>query len=94
MPNNFVFPAWVAMEPLRLIKNKKVVTESFDTRYQKEFEKDFAVGETVSVKLPQRFIPVDGMGYQPQGINRVVTTVTLDQWIQIAVRSRRSRAAR
>lgn len=72
------------MEPLRLIKNKKVVTESFDTRYQKEFEKDFAVGETVSVKLPQRFLVSDGMGYQPQGINRIVTTVTLDQWIQIA----------
>lgn len=69
---------------LRLLVNFLTVGEYFNMDYGKEFKKEFAVGETVQIKLPQRFTTVDGMAYQPQAINRISTTVSLDQWIQIA----------
>lgn len=67
------------MEGLRTLVNKLAVSQYFNTDYNKEFTKEFAVGETVRVKLPQRFNVTSGLGYQPQGINRLYTTVTCDQ---------------
>ena len=31
------------------------------------------------MKLPQRWVVTNGLGYQPQGINRLATTINLDQ---------------
>lgn len=84
MPNNFLNTQWVAMEILRLLLNKLVCTEYFNRQWQKEFEQEFAVGSTVTIKFPQRFKTASGMGYAPQAINRISTTVALDQWVQIA----------
>ena len=64
------------MEALRLLVNKLEVAQFFNTEYNKEFEREFPVGATVQVKLPQRFLVRDGLGYQPQPINRIVTNVT------------------
>ncbi len=84
MENNFLNTNWVSMEILRLLLNKLVVAEYFNRSWEKEFSKEFAVGAQVQVKFPQRFITSDGMGYQPQAVNRLATTVNLDQWIQCA----------
>lgn len=84
MANNFLNVSWISPEVLRLLVNFLTVGEYFNTDYKKEFDRDFAVGETIQVKFPQRFIPVDGMGYQPQALNRISTTISLDQWIQVA----------
>lgn len=64
------------MEALRLLLNKLEVAQFFNTEYNKEFEQEFPVGATVQVKLPQRFLVRDGLGYQPQPINRITTSVT------------------
>jgi len=72
------------MEILRLLLNMLEVTEYFNRDWEKDFKKEFAPGSTIQVKFPQRFTATDGMGYAPQTINRVSTTITLDQWIQIA----------
>lgn len=80
--NNFLNTNWVAMEVLRLLVNKLIVAEYFNTSWKKEFDKEFAVGSTVSVKFPQLFTVSRGQGYNPQGINRRQTTVSLDQWLQ------------
>lgn len=80
--NNFLNTNWVAMEVLRLLVNKLIVAEYFNTSWKKEFDKEFAVGSTVSIKFPQLFKVANGQGYQPQGINRRSTTVSLDQWLQ------------
>ena len=72
------------MEILRLLLNKLVVAEYFNRAWEKDFRKEFAPGSAISVKFPQRFTVSDGMGYAPQGINRVSTTISLDQWIQVA----------
>jgi hypothetical protein len=80
---NFLNTSWVSLEILRLLLNKLVITEYFDRSFEKEFNREFAPGSTVTVKFPQRFTVTDGMGYQPQGINRISTTVSLDQWVQV-----------
>jgi len=81
--NNYVNTSWVSMEILRLLVNKLVCSEYFNRNWEKDFNREFAPGSTVQIKFPQRFLTVDGMGYAPQGINRIATTVSLDQWIQV-----------
>lgn len=77
--NQFQFADWITLESLRNLVNPLVVAEQFNTDYNKEFTKPFAVGETVRVKLPQKFLIRDGLKYSPQAIDRIYTTVTCDQ---------------
>lgn len=75
----YVFPDWVAEEALRLLINMLEVSQYMNTAFNKEFEREFPVGEVVRVKLPQRFLIRDGLGYSPQPINRINTTVACNQ---------------
>jgi len=84
MANNFINPNWVSMKVLRLLLNKLIVAEYFNRSWERDFKKEFAPGSQITVKFPQRFTVSDGMGYQPQGINRLQTPVNLDQWLQVA----------
>lgn len=84
MANQFITVQWVSDEILRLVVNKLQVADSFNTSFKKDFTREFAVGETVQVKFPQLWKVADGQGYQPQGIQRMSTTVAIDQWLQIA----------
>jgi hypothetical protein len=83
MANQFLNTNWVCMQILRLLINKLEVCEYFSKDYDKEFKREFAPGSTVTVKFPQRFLVTQGMGYNPQGIARISTTVSLDIWAQI-----------
>jgi hypothetical protein len=73
--NQFVFSNWVAMECLRLLTNQLEVAMHFDTKWMRQFDQQFSVGSSVQVKLPQKWTVRDGLGYQPQPINRITTTV-------------------
>ncbi|MGB2629076.1 MAG: P22 phage major capsid protein family protein [Candidatus Acidiferrum sp.] len=84
MANQFLNVQWISDTVLELLLNELTVCEYFDHSFKKDFEKEFAVGSTIQVKFPQYFLVSDGPGYQPQGIDRISTTVSLDQWIQIA----------
>jgi len=79
MPNLFLNTSWISMEVLRILKNALKVAEYFNTDWQKDYEKTFAVGTTIEVKFPQTFLIRDGLGYNPQGIDRIATTISLDQ---------------
>jgi hypothetical protein len=79
MPNQYIFPDWVAEEALRLLLNMLEVSQYMNTTFNKEFEREFPIGEVVRVKLPQRFLIRDGLGYSPQPINRINTTVACNQ---------------
>jgi hypothetical protein len=79
MADQFLNTSWISMEVLRNLKNALKVAEYFNTDWEKDYEKTFAVGTTIQVKFPQQFTIRDGLGYNPQGINRISTTVSLDQ---------------
>lgn len=67
------------MEGLRLLLNRLQVASGFNTSYNKEYKKPWAVGDTVRVPLPQRYTIRNGMGYSPQPLSRPYTTVAIDQ---------------
>lgn len=79
MANLFLNTSWISMEVLRNLKNSLKVAEYFNSDWEKDYEKTFAVGTTIQVKFPQQFTIRDGLGYNPQGIDRISTTVSLDQ---------------
>jgi hypothetical protein len=83
VPGSYVFADWVAPECLRLLTNMLALTGYANWSYEKEFDREFAPGDTVRVKYPQQFTVVDGQTYQPQAINRINTSITVDQWMQI-----------
>ena len=78
-PNVFKYVDWVAMDTLRILKNKRMISGYFNTDDQKDYNKEFSVGATIGKKFPQRFTSVEGLPYQPQPINRRETTITIDQ---------------
>jgi P22 coat protein - gene protein 5 len=84
MANAFLNTQWVSLKVLRLLLNKLIVAEYFNRSWQKDFQQEFAPGSQITVKFPQRFTVSNGMGYQPQGINRLQTPVNLDQWMQVS----------
>lgn len=79
MPNTFVYADWLAMEALRHLTNKLEVAQFFNTSYNGEFKKEFPVGETVRIPYPWRPRVRTGLGYNPQSIERLTTTITVDQ---------------
>src|ERR1700690_2457329 len=79
MPNQFLNTSWISMEVLRNLKNALKVAEYFNSSWEKDYNKTFAVGTTIQVKFPQQFTIRDVLGYNPQGIDRISTPVSLDQ---------------
>lgn len=77
MPNNFVDTSWVSMDILRLLVNKKQIAEAFNTDWESDYKQEFAVGAQIQIKLPQRFKIRYGLDFDPQGLDRLVTTVTM-----------------
>lgn len=83
MANAFQTVDWMAMKCLFLVKNKLGIASNFNTDNQEDFRKPFAVNDSIRVKKPQRWTIRDGMGYNPQGINRIYSTVNLNQFFGI-----------
>jgi hypothetical protein len=81
--NQFQNTSWVSLKVLRFLTNNLTVAEYFNNEWEKDYKKEFAPGSSIDVKFPQSFLTIDGPGYAPQGINRIKTTITLDQWIQV-----------
>ena len=78
MAINFAKVSWISMETLRLFKNKLAIAANMRTDYEKDFRKEYAVGDTIQVKYPWRPLVTDGIEYNPQGMDRITTTVTVD----------------
>jgi len=79
MANSFLDTNWVSMRILWFLQNALEVASVFNTEWESEFGKAFPVGSSVQVKLPQRWLVTNGLGYQPQGIARLATTINLNQ---------------
>lgn len=79
MAHTFSKADWVTMETLRQLKNRLAIAATMRTDYEADFKKEFAVGDTIRVKYPWRPTVSTGIGYQPQDIERIETTVTVDK---------------
>ena len=79
MPNAFSTVDWLMQESLDLLVNKLAIGAMFNTEVQREFERDFAPGESVRVKFPQEYLIRDGLSFNAQNLNRRTTTVACDQ---------------
>lgn len=82
-PGSYVFTDWVAPECERLLENMLEMAGYANFALNKNFDKDFAIGDTVRFKFPQEWIVTDGMEYNAQAINRQYGTATMDNWMQI-----------
>jgi hypothetical protein len=80
-PNSFDVSDFLAREQLRVLTNKLVISESFNTSYNKLFTGPMAMGDTVRVPYPRQFVPglQNNLGYEPQPIVDRATSVTIDQ---------------
>jgi hypothetical protein len=67
------------MTILALLQNDLRVAALFSTKWREDYEKDFAIGATVTIPRPAMLNVTSGLGYQPQDINRLVTTATINQ---------------
>ncbi|HEV2275657.1 MAG TPA: P22 phage major capsid protein family protein [Acidobacteriaceae bacterium] len=79
MANIFQVVDWIGMEALRDLINKSQIAQFFNTDYNKEFTQEFAVGDSVRVKLPQRWLITNGLQYQPQAVNRKYQSIVIGQ---------------
>jgi len=77
MSNTFNYVDWLTMEGLAILKNKLEVSRYFNKTYSKQYEKDFAVGGTIRVPLPQRYSIRNGLTYSAQALDRPTTTITM-----------------
>lgn len=67
------------MTMLRLLVNPLEVTMYLGTRFNKDYQQPFAVGQTVNIKYAPAFVIRDGMTWTPQGIQEIQTTVNCNQ---------------
>lgn len=79
MPNVSEYTDWLTMESLDLLTNSLEIPSAFNSDFNKEFTKEFAVGDTVRIPYPWRPQIRTGLQYQPQAIERIHTTVTVNQ---------------
>lgn len=77
--NQFLTTDWLSMDAMDLLTNTLEVTSHFYTGFNKEFQKPFAVGESVRVEFPPKWFTRDGIEYDPQGIQEIYTTITCNQ---------------
>ena len=77
--NSFLDTNWVSMRVLWILQNAVEVAKEFNTEWESDFGKNFPVGSSVQFKIPQRWLITNGLGYQPQAIARLATTINLDQ---------------
>lgn len=74
--NSFEVVDWLMQESLDVLVNTLGIGAYFNTDVQKEFEHDFAPGETVRVPFPAEFLIRNGLAYSAQGIQKRHTTVS------------------
>lgn len=84
-PNSFDYTDFLAREQLRKLTNKLVISEAFDTSYNKNFTKSFATGAVVRVPYPVQFLPgtQNDLGYEPQPVIDRATDVRINQMAKV-----------
>lgn len=86
-PNSFDYTDFLARETLRKLTNKLVISEAFNTAYNKNFTKAFATGAVVRVPYPVQFLPgtQNDLGYEPQPVIDRATDVRINQMAKVHI---------
>lgn len=80
MANSIQVVDWLVPDALRILQNNLQIAAYMDHEFDREYQKsDFAVGNTIRVPLPYRFLTREGLGYQPQALQENNVTITVDQ---------------
>lgn len=80
MPSNaFQNTSWLSMDGVRRLVNLLVLDQFFNHDNNEDFDKEFPVGATVRVPLPQQPGIREGLTYTPEAIDQKETTITVDQ---------------
>lgn len=77
--NQFLTTDWLSMKALRLLVNSLKVTSVFNTDWNSDYQKPFAPGEVVRIEYPPKWFIRDGIGYDPQPIQEIQSSVSCDQ---------------
>lgn len=67
------------MKALRYLLNKLAVSMYFNDNWNSEYQRPFTPGETIRVEYPPMWDIRNGIGYNPQAIQEIYTTITVDQ---------------
>ena len=85
MANSLITSTWVTKETAAGYVNFLVFASNLTKEYKDDFVIDGAhVGDTVNVRLPQRFIATHGQALQTQNIFDQTTPVTLNDQVNVA----------
>lgn len=80
MPNVILTPQLLTKLTVANLGGRVRVCRNMSTEYASTFaKKGNKQGDTLQVRKPQRFIPTDGLAYQPQPISNTQTPITVDQ---------------
>lgn len=87
MPGSHVFTSWVAPRITDLTLNKLGVASGMSRAWERDFEREFAVGDTVLVKDKQQYFVNDGFDITQniQPIDRRYSQIVVDRAKSVAV---------
>jgi hypothetical protein len=86
MANQLITPNWVLKRVGRLAINNLQFANNVDRSYDDEYVQAGAkVGDTISLRLPQRFITTKGQAFQQQGITDRIVPVTLTDQANVGI---------
>lgn len=69
--NSFEYvSSWLTMAALDILESKRSVSQFFSKEWNREFNREFPIGDTALVPFPQQYRGRRGLEYNPQAINR------------------------
>src|SRR5438874_1176822 len=86
MANALITPNWVLKRTGRLAINNLKFANNVDRSYDDEYIQAGAkVGDTISLRLPQRFVTTKGQAFQQQAITDQIVPVTLTDQANVGI---------
>jgi hypothetical protein len=86
MANALITPNWVLKRVGRLAINNLMFANNVDRSYDDEYVQAGAkVGDTISLRLPQRFVTTKGQAFQQQAIVDQIVPVTLTDQANVGI---------
>ncbi len=84
MANTLYTPTWIGREVLQVADNETRFVKNIDKKLGGDFRvAGVKVGETIGVRLPQRFVTNKGQAYQGQAITDQIVYITITDQAQI-----------